>query len=214
MLSNYIPKIEEWKEFFESVSEELIELNKKIDITNSYPEPNRIFKIFELCQPKDIKVIILGQDPYPTKGVANGLAFSVSDGIKVPQSLAKIYKALFNDKQISETPTSGNLELWVKQGVFLLNTALTIGSGKQPHMKHWKNFIGKLLKFISDLDPNIILVMWGNHAKCYDEYNFKNQLKYSHPSPLSGIDFGECKHFSQINRILKKDNKEQINWKI
>jgi uracil-DNA glycosylase len=179
-----------------------------------------IFKIFDLCDLKNIKVVILGQDPYYAhKSQANGIAFSVNDNVKIPPSLKNIFKELKNQNY-----SNGDLSSWVKQGVFLLNTSLTVKQ-KHPnsHSKMWQDFIQYIIELISTYSTNVIFVAWGSHA--YNKLQYINTSKHTlltstHPSPLScyksnalnTIPFIGSNVFQKINNILIQNNKDPIIW--
>ena len=186
--------------------------NKKI-----YPPSRLIFNSFNLTPANAVKVVIIGQDPYHGENQAHGLCFSVPHGIKIPPSLLNIYKELKNDldKQI---PKHGCLENWAKQGVLLLNSVLTVESGKANSHKNigWEKFTEAVINKISSYKSNLVFLLWGNSAHQKEEFiNGKTHLilKSAHPSPLSAYNgFLGCKHFSKTNNYLKKNNIEEINW--
>lgn len=192
----------------------LSEIQKDKD-SEFYPyNPRDIFKIFNLCDISNIKVVILGQDPYfSNKFQANGIAFSVNDNVKVPPSLRNIYKEL-------NLTCKGDLSNWVKQGVFLLNASLTVKQ-KCPnsHEKIWKNFITHIIEIIDNYCENIIFVAWGSSAlNRYQNIDINKHiiLSSSHPSPLScyktKTPFITSNVFNKINEILKTQNKKEIIW--
>ena len=193
-----------------NVFEEL-EQNKKIT-----PDINNIFKAFELCKYKSTKVVIFGQDPYFQEGYANGLAFSVNQDKKIPSSLKNIFTEIKSDigNLIS---SNGYLKCWADQGVLLLNSSLTVEIGLPgSHSKiGWKDFIIDIVKLLSSKE-NIVFMLWGNHAKFFEQYIDADKnliLKSSHPSPLSAYrGFFGNKHFSSCNSYLKSKNIKQINW--
>lgn len=182
---------------------------------NIAPNYNDIFKVFELVKPNKVKVIILGQDPYPKLGDANGIAFSVSRQENLPASLKNIYKELESDLGIKRI--NGNLEDIVKQGVLLLNTVLTVEVGKpKSHAKlGWQKLTDNVIQQLNE-QGNKIFVFLGNDAQKYEKYitNSSNIiLKTSHPSPLSVYrGFSGSNIFSQINNSLIKLNQKSINW--
>lgn len=175
-----------------------------------YPAKEQIYRIFWELRPKDIKVVILGQDPYYTSGdMADGLSFSVSDTTKIPASLRNIYKELLRSGEISEIPESGNLLRWVKQGVFLLNVSLTVFRGEpNSNLFVWQEFSDNLIKFISETEKDIVFMLWGNYAQKKEYLIDKSKhyvLKTSHPSPLSaskGFLGSDC--FKLCNKLLQK----------
>ena len=185
-----------------------------------YPEDNDIFNAFKLTDLRDIKVVILGQDPYHGPNQAHGLCFSVLPEIKIPPSLRNIYKELQSDIDKFVIPDHGYLQFWARQGVFLLNTVLTVEEGKAHSHKNlgWETFTDRVIQIINDELSNIVFLLWGTHAqnKCMNIDESKHHiLKASHPSPLSAYrGFFGCKHFSKTNDILTKNNKKPINWHI
>jgi len=192
-------------------------INKEYKNNIIYPEKQNIFNAFNLCSFKNIKVVILGQDPYHQIEQANGLAFSVKKNIKIPPSLKNIFKELSEDIKYN-TPKKGDLSNWAKQGVLLLNSVLTVrekeaGSHKN---KGWEIFTNNIISTISKEKKGIIFMLWGNYAK--EKTSFIDDSKHyiltaAHPSPLSAYNgFFGCKHFSKTNLILKQQNKKTINW--
>lgn len=177
-----------------------------------YPELNDILKPMKLLNPEDIKVVIIGQDPYHTPGVADGLAFS-SKQTKIPPSLKNIFKEIQADVGIENS--SPNLINWANQGVFLINSVLSVqeGKAKSHHKIGWKDFVVNLIKYI-DNRGSYIFVLWGNDAQKYEEY-LTNAIviKGVHPSPLAGGGFFGGKYFSKINYILEKQGKDTIDWR-
>ena len=193
----------------------LIEINNNKD-SEFYPyNINDVFKIFHLCKLEDIKVVILGQDPYyANKHQANGIAFSVNENVNIPPSLRNIYK------EANIKSKNGNLTSWVSSGVFLLNASLTVKQ-KNPnsHEYIWKEFIKHIIDIIYKNCENVIFVSWGNSAKLkYLNLNMQKHilLTSSHPSPLScyktDSPFIGSDIFNRINDILIKQNKGRINW--
>lgn len=194
--------------------------NEIIKHPNSYffpYNPQDIFKIFHLCDLNDIKVVILGQDPYhSSKFQANGIAFSVNKKVAIPPSLRNIFK------ELNIKPSHGDLTSWVKQGVFLLNASLTVKE-KSPnaHETIWEQFITHIIDIINKKCDNIIFIAWGNFAlKRYSilDLNKHTLLISSHPSPLSCYKtdnpFIGSKVFSRINEILESSNRPTINWEV
>ena len=182
-----------------------------------YPAGNKIFSAFNLCPFDSVKIVIIGQDPYHGPNQANGLCFSVSDGVKPPPSLQNIFKELKDDLDL-EIPSSGNLEHWAKQGIFLLNTTLTVIKGEALSHKDigWEKFTDKVISVINSKKSNVIFVLWGSHAQSKIPLISKEKhqiLTSPHPSPLSAHrGFFNSKPFSQINSYLKEDNKPSINF--
>lgn len=183
-----------------------------------YPKPENIFKAFWLTPFSEVKVVILGQDPYHGAGQAHGLCFSVADGIKPPPSLVNIYKELEADLGIKKDFSSGNLEGWARQGVFLLNAILTVvASTPASHQKlGWEEFTDHVIKTISDRKENVVFVLWGNYARAKKVLIDQTKhlvIEAPHPSPFSAYSgFFGSKPFSQINLYLKQKGKAEINW--
>jgi uracil-DNA glycosylase len=183
------------------------------------PPENLIFAAFDKCLFNDVKVVIIGQDPYHGVGEANGLCFSVNDGIKIPPSLRNIFKEINNDFGQIMMPTSGNLERWANQGVLLLNNTLTVREKMPNSHSHldWKVFTDHVIELISDKKENIVFMLWGNFAQKKGAKIDRNKhlvLEAGHPSPMSanqGKWFG-CKHFSKTNNFLLSKNIEPIVW--
>lgn len=216
-------KIEKsWKEalkdeflspYFENLKENLI-ISKKY--ATVFPPSNLIFNAFNLTPFNEVKVVILGQDPYHGDNQAMGLSFSVPKGVKIPPSLINIYKEIYDDLGINE-PNSGDLTYWAKQGVLLLNASLSVEKGKPNSHKDfgWHLFSDAVIKKISDEKNGVIFLLWGNFAK--NKANLIDQNKHfiltaPHPSPLARGGFFGCKHFSKTNEILKKLGKSSIDW--
>lgn len=184
-----------------------------------YPDMNNIFSALKLTSYEGTKVLILGQDPYHGEKQANGLAFSVNSDIKIPPSLLNMYKELNNELGV-EIPNNGNLESWARQGILLLNTALTVRAGEaNSHSgKGWEIFTDNIIKYLNDKNESVIFVLWGNNARKKKELiTNKNHfiLEAAHPSPLSANKgFFGCGHFKKVNQILKSLGKTEIDWKI
>jgi len=183
-----------------------------------FPPGNQIFNAMEYCHFNNIKVVIIGQDPYHGYGQANGLCFSVNDGIKHPPSLINIFKEIENDLGVPY-PESGNLSRWAKQGVLLLNATLTVRAHEAgSHQgKGWESFTDAIIKIISDNKKNVVFLLWGNYAKkkrkLIDTQKHKI-LESGHPSPLSanrGLWFGN-KNFSKTNFLLEQAFQEPVIW--
>ena len=183
-----------------------------------FPQENQIFNAFNHCHFEDVKVVIIGQDPYHGIGQANGLCFSVNDGISHPPSLKNIFREIESDLGIPY-PSSGNLMCWANQGVLLLNATLTV----RAHMagshqkKGWEDFTDSVIKTISDKKENIVFLLWGGYAKKkikLVDLNKHKVLFSGHPSPLSanrGYWFGN-KHFFYTNKWLEGLELSQIVW--
>jgi uracil-DNA glycosylase len=183
-----------------------------------FPKRENIFNALNISPLKEIKVVIIGQDPYHKKGQAHGLSFSVPQGVKVPPSLRNIHKEILSDLKINNEG-KGNLLNWAQQGVFLLNTSLTVREHcPNSHSKYWKPFTKELISFISNNTSSIVFMLWGNNAKKNKELIDQNKhliLESNHPSPLSAYrGFFGCKHFSKCNDFLENKGKTGINWKL
>lgn len=182
-----------------------------------YPKGSLIFNAFNQTPFEDVKVVILGQDPYHQPGQAMGLSFSVPDGIKIPPSLNNIYKELNKDIGMP-IPTTGNLTKWATQGVLLLNSALTVRANEPAsHSKiGWMDFTNDVIKIISGQQNNVVFLLWGNfaHQKQLLIDTTKHKiLKAAHPSPLSAHNgFFGTKHFSSANQYLTQHHKNPIDW--
>lgn len=183
-----------------------------------YPEKNQIFSVFQQCAFEDVKVVIIGQDPYHGLGQANGLCFSVNDGISFPPSLINIFKELEQDLGLS-IPISGNLERWLEQGVFLLNATLTVREGEagSHQKKGWEQFTDAVIQHVSNEKENVVFLLWGGFAKKKGAKIDRKKhlvLETGHPSPLSanrGLWFGNH-HFSATNEYLKQKGLKPIEW--
>ena len=184
-----------------------------------FPPSPLIFNAFNLTPFNDVKVVILGQDPYHHIGQAHGLAFSVPDNIQKPPSLQNIFKELNQDLGIP-IPTNGNLEKWAKEGVLLLNATLTVRAHMAAsHTKiGWQRFTDAAIKALSDNRENLVFILWGNYAIAKENLINHNKhliLKTVHPSPLSASrGFFGCRHFSKTNEYLIKNNIKPINWSL
>ena len=187
--------------------------------TPIFPDENYLFRAFDLTAPQDIRVVILGQDPYHGAGQAHGLCFSVQRDVKIPPSLRNIYKELHSDLGIAPA-SHGYLEEWAKQGVFLLNSVLSVEQGKAgSHQgRGWEEFTDAVIAHINTLDQPIVFMLWGAPAqkKAALLNNAKHLvLKAPHPSPLSAHrGFLGCKNFSQANDFLKQNNIDTVDWAI
>ena len=184
-----------------------------------YPHPSNIFNAFNSSPVNSIKAVIIGQDPYHGAGQAHGLCFSVPSDIPIPPSLKNIYKELSEDLNI-DSPNHGNLSSWANQGVFLLNSVLTVEDGKANSHKNigWEKFTEEVISKLSKETSGIVFVLWGKQAQEKEEFIDGSKhliLKAAHPSPLSAYNgFFGCRHFSKINSYLHSQNKEKIDWKL
>ncbi|MFA5850078.1 MAG: uracil-DNA glycosylase [Bacteroidales bacterium] len=181
-----------------------------------YPKGSLIFNAFNSTPLDKVKVVILGQDPYHGPGQAHGLSFSVPPGIKFPPSLSNIFKELRADLGVMP-PDNGCLDRWASQGVFMLNSVLTVRAGEAAsHSKiGWTEFTDSVIKTISDQKNGVVFLLWGNFAKGKRDLIDSSRhyiLEAAHPSPLAGGAFFGCRHFSKTNLILRESGKEPINW--
>lgn len=206
---------EQQKPYYEKLKEEI---DKRYENSIVFPEKQNIFKAFSLTKFEDLKVVILGQDPYHGFGQAQGLSFSTPSNIKNPPSMVNILKEINDDLRKKSVCEDGDLTPWAKQGIMLLNTILTVEQGlaKSHHNLGWEIFTDNIIKYISDNKENVIFLLWGSPAISKTKLIDKNKhfiLTAPHPSPLSVYrGFYGCKHFSKTNEILKKLNKEEIIW--
>ena len=182
-----------------------------------FPPAGQIFSAFNTCPFNDVKVVILGQDPYHGPGQAHGLCFSVNDGIQFPPSLQNIFKEITSDLGIP-MPNSGNLTRWAEQGVLLLNATLTVRASQAgSHQgKGWEEFTDAVIKIISEKAENVVFILWGSYAikkKALIDATKHCILTAPHPSPLSSYrGFFGCKHFSKTNEYLESVGKQPIEW--
>ncbi|MCI0130385.1 MULTISPECIES: uracil-DNA glycosylase [Enterococcaceae] len=192
-------------------------LEKEYQSKTIFPDKQNIFSALNYTPFSETKVVILGQDPYHGDNQAHGLSFSVLPGTKIPPSLVNIFKELADDCKIN-TPSSGYLVPWAKQGVLLLNTVLTVEKGKAHSHKNkgWENFTNCIIKSLNKKENPIIFVLWGKPAqqkKQLIDHTKHIIIEAPHPSPLSAYrGFFGSKPFSKINNSLKETNQPQINW--
>ena len=206
---------EQKKDYFKNLSDFIKEERKQYKI---YPPETEVFQAFNWCDLDNVKVVILGQDPYHGLGQANGLAFSVNDGITFPPSLRNIFIEVEKDTG-EPIPIGGNLERWAKQGVLLLNDVLTVRE-KQPgshQKKGWEQFTDAVIEKLSDEKEGLVFLLWGNYAQKKGKKIDATKhlvLTSGHPSPMSanqGKWFGN-QHFSKTNAYLVQHNKTPIEW--
>ena len=202
------------KPYFKKIKDHLISDNAEGKIV--LPEPKNFFRAFDLCGLNKVKVIIIGQDPYHTPGVPNGLAFSVNKNQKLPPSLINIFRELESDLGVKNS--SGDLSAWSRQGVLLLNTSLSVCAGLPASHSNigWENFTNAVIEEIQK-KKNMIFLLWGKHAQqkkaLIQENNFI--LEAAHPSPLSANNgFFGCNHFSKINNLLTSLGSDPIDWQL
>ncbi len=217
----------EWSVFFSEEEEKSYFLEIKtylekrtIEGAIIYPPKEEIFNIYETLSPRDIKVVIIGQDPYHGKGQAHGLSFSVKDDVKIPPSLRNMYKELNETNKDFQIPSHGNLQKWADQGVFLLNNVLTVEEKSPDSHKGigWEEFTNNTIKYINENCENVVFVLWGGNARKRTKTINKNKhfiLESAHPSPLSAYrGFFGSNHFNLINKYLESINKEKIDWQV
>ena len=204
------------EEYFKKIIAFINQAYKEREI---FPPKSRILRALSLTDYDDVRVVILGQDPYHGVGEANGLAFAVSDGVKLPPSLRNIYKELYNDLGI-EPASVGNLECWAKEGVLLLNAVLTVEKDKPASHKFlgWENFTDAIIKSLNDKDTPVVFILWGNFARSKKSLitNPKHYvIESTHPSPFSAnYGFFGSKPFSKTNSFLKKNHLKEIDWHV
>lgn len=192
-------------------------IRKEYSSQQIYPPAKLIFNAFDQCPFHQVKVVIIGQDPYHNPGQANGLCFSVNDDVQVPPSLINIYKEIKDDLG-KNIPESGNLERWSKQGVLLLNATLTVRAHQAgSHQgKGWEQFTDTVIDKLSNERDNLVFILWGSFAQRKGENIDANRhliLKSPHPSPLSAHrGFFSNKHFSKTNDYLIRHGREPIDW--
>ena len=213
-----------WKEIFKNYPKRnelgitVDNINKKRQTATIYPPKELVFKVFDLPL-EDIKVVILGQDPYHNPGQACGLSFSVNDGVPLPKSLINIYKELYDDLGIIPAKT-GNLEKWFKQGIFLLNSILTVEEYSPASHSNvgWQDFTDYIIETISQKNNNVVFVLWGSYArskKTLIDSSRHKIIESPHPSPLSAYrGFFGSKVFSRINSYLEEVGKKPIDFNL
>ena len=203
------------KPYFQELVIKVKQAYKEKDV---WPKGKNIFNAFDKCSFENLKVVILGQDPYPTPGHAHGLCFSVTEQVHpLPKSLINIFKEISSDLNIP-VPKNGNLERWAEQGVFLLNTVLTVNAFEPNSHRNfgWQSFTDEVIRKISDQKEHVVFLLWGSQAQ--QKIDLIDQSKHHilrapHPSPLSAHrGFLGCKHFSKTNEILISHGKTPIDW--
>lgn len=214
----------EWKTVLQNVmvSQDFLKLQEYIlneyTIKKIFPEQKKIFRAFDITPFSNVRVVVLGQDPYHDEQQANGLSFSVNDNVKLPPSLKNIYKEIESDLGISKDFSNGNLENWATQGVLLLNSVLTVvAHTPSSHKgKGWEVFTDSVIKEISDKRSGVVFMLWGKYAKSKMHLMDTSKhlvLEATHPSPFSAYSgFFGCKHFSKCNEYLKKQGGKPIKW--
>lgn len=206
-------KRESEKEYFQALQKTIEERRQ---VAKVYPDPQDVFNAFQYTAYDDVKVVIIGQDPYHQPGQAMGLSFSVPKTMKMPPSLMNIFKELKSDCGIEND--HGDLSSWAKQGVFLINTILTVEEGKP--MSHqnlgWERFTDEVLKTLSERERPMVFILWGNHARSKKKMIASHHLilESSHPSPLGAYrSFWGSKPFSKTNEFLLSTGQTPIDWR-
>ena len=204
------------KPYFESLVAYLHE--EKAAGKTIFPPGRQIFKAFDMTPVKDVKVVILGQDPYHGPGQAHGLSFSVPLGVTAPPSLKNIFKEIESDLGVRMSGCP-NLEKWASQGVLLLNAVLTVRSGEAAsHSKiGWEQFTDAVIKYISDNCEGVVFMLWGNFARTKSaliDHSRHHVLEAAHPSPLARGAFFGCRHFSRANAALTASGRTPIDWQL
>ncbi len=208
---------EEWqKPYFRQLA---AFVHQEYETQKIYPPKNCVFSAFENCDYPDIRVVILGQDPYHQPGQAHGMCFSVNPGVKTPPSLVNIYQEL-NRELGCRIPDNGYLMPWAKQGVFLLNTILTVRDSRpQSHRgKGWETFTDHVIEKINEREKPVVFMLWGRNAR--DKAGMIDSRKHlvlqaAHPSPLSAYNgFFGCGHFAQANSFLESRGMSTVDWQI
>ena len=201
--------------YFADLSEFVLRERKAFTV---FPSEREVFTALQLTSPHDVRVVIVGQDPYHGAGQAHGLSFSVQHGTRIPTSLRNIYAELHSDLDIP-LPSHGNLEAWAQQGVLLLNSTLTVREGEAgSHAGHgWETFTDAIISYLGSSQEHIVFVLWGAHAgkktTLIDQHH--TVITSVHPSPLSAHrGFFGSRPFSQANRALSNRNQPEINWMI
>lgn len=203
------------KDYFKSLSDFV---KKEYLTTKVFPSPKDIFRAFDKCPFEDVKVVILGQDPYHGEGQANGLCFAVREGVNLPPSLQNIFKEIKSDLGI-EPNKNGDLSRWAKQGVLLLNATLTVRANTpgSHQRKGWEDFTDVVINKISENREGVVFILWGNYAKNKGKIINREKhfvLESPHPSPFSANSgFFGCRHFSRTNKFLKEKGFTEIDWR-
>ncbi|MBC7884445.1 MAG: uracil-DNA glycosylase [Saprospiraceae bacterium] len=202
--------------YFDEISSRI--KNRVSEGKTIYPSGNLIFNAYNLTKPDQIKIVIIGQDPYHNPGEAMGLSFSVPKGVSIPPSLKNVYKELASDVHFVH-PGHGDLTSWTQQGVFLLNAILTVEKNSAGSHRDvgWQVFTDATIKYLSDHRRDLVFMLWGNFAKNKKQLIDLSKhlvLESAHPSPLAGNAFQGCGHFSKANQYLISKNITPINWQI
>ena len=218
--------IGDWSTYLDGISEKVYFqnllgfLSRQTQLSKTiYPPKGSWFKAFEHSSYVNTKVVILGQDPYHGEGQAEGMSFSVPEGIKIPPSLRNIYKELASDLNI-ETPKHGHLASWAKQGVLLLNSVLTVEKNNPASHANqgWEVFTDHVISLLSNKKQHLVFLLWGAYAAKKAEFINTDKhliLRAPHPSPFSAHKgFFGCQHFSQVNNYLTSTNQQSIDWRL
>ncbi|HYD93506.1 MAG TPA: uracil-DNA glycosylase [Candidatus Paceibacterota bacterium] len=207
------------KEFGESYFSELASfVRDEYQKATVYPAPKAIFRAFELCPFDQVKVVILGQDPYHGQGQANGLSFAVNEGVTLPPSLRNIFKELEDDLGQPLKNRSGDLSRWARQGVLLLNATLTVraATAGSHQGKGWEQFTDAVIRRLSEDREHLVFILWGNYAKAKGAHIDRTKhcvIESAHPSPFSAANgFFGSRPFSKANRYLMEHGNEPIDW--
>lgn len=204
-------------DYFQAALQQVAKERQKYSI---YPPASQVFEAFRLTPFSDIKVVILGQDPYHGQGQAHGLAFSVQQGVAIPPSLYNVYQELKNDIVDFRIPDHGCLLTWAQQGVFLLNTVLTVRAGSPQSHQHvgWQKFTDEVIKIVSQQRLHVVFMLWGASARSKIALIDQSKhliLQAPHPSPLSAHrGFFGCHHFSLANKFLMQHGVTPVNWQL
>lgn len=202
---------------FDYIALEQFLQREKADKRTIYPKDAEIFNALNLTPFKKIKIVIVGQDPYPGKGQANGLCFSVPKGIAIPRSLTNIYKEIDDEYYPKKMPRHGDLTTWAAQGVLLLNATLTVRQGKAgSHQgRGWEKFTDAIIRAVSEKGEHVVFLLWGRRARKKGTLICEKHLvlEASHPSPLSAHrGFRGCGHFKKANDYLKNHGSKPVEW--
>lgn len=192
-------------------------LTEEYNTRKIYPTPENVFNALNLVKYNDVKVVIIGQDPYHQPGQAHGLSFSVQNGIKLPPSLVNIYKEI-EDEMGKKSCTNGDLTAWAKQGVLLLNSVLTVRDSQPNSHKNmgWEQITSRVVELLSKREKPVVFLLWGANAIAIGKNIDRSKhlvLTCAHPSPLSAYNgFFGCNHFVKANEFLIKNNETPIEW--
>lgn len=202
------------KEYFKNLSQFVRE---EYGHATVYPPPKNIFRAFDLTPFDDVRVVILGQDPYHGKGQANGLCFAVNKDVALPPSLQNIFKEIESDLGQKLVHRTGDLERWAKQGVLLLNATLTVRASQAGSHQHkgWEEFTDAAVKALNDKKEHLVFILWGNYAKQKGAHIDRSRhlvMESAHPSPFSATKFFGSKPFSKTNEYLVEHGEKPVDW--